>query len=89
VLARKLRSQGEITFDEGAFVPVAFSVWDGGSRERGNKRGLTTWWTAYLAPGEKQSPAGEMAKWAGVVLAAEVLFIAWARRRRSCGPQAV
>jgi hypothetical protein len=28
-IKRRLRSQGEITFDEGGFVPVAFSVWDG------------------------------------------------------------
>ena len=28
------------------------------SRERGNKRGLTTWWTVYLSPAEKPSPAG-------------------------------
>lgn len=81
VFKRRLRSQGEITFEEQGFLPIAFSVWDGLARERGNKRGLTNWWTVYLSPGEKPSPAREMAKWAGLALALEVVFIGWARRR--------
>ena len=85
IFKRRLRSQGEITFEEGAFIPIAFSVWDGGSRERGNKRALTNWWTVYLAPGEKQSPVGEIAKWAGFTLALEIVFIGWARRRSRKG----
>ena len=28
----------------GQFLPIAFSVWDGFSRERGNRRGLTIWY---------------------------------------------
>ena len=88
-IKRRLRSQGEITFDEGGFVPVAFSVWDGASRERGNKRALTNWWTLYLSPGEQPSPKGQMAKWAGFTLALELAFIGWARRRwRRREPQA-
>jgi mono/diheme cytochrome c family protein len=80
-IKRRLRSQGEITFDEGGFVPVAFSVWDGASRERGNKRALSNWWTLYLSPGEQRSATTEMAKWAGLTLALELAFIGWARRR--------
>ncbi len=88
-IKRRLRSQGEITFDEGGFVPLAFSVWDGASRERGNKRALTNWWTLYLSPGEPPSPKGQMAKWAGLTLALELAFIGWARRRsRRRDPQA-
>ena len=87
VFKRPLRSQGEISFEEGAFIPVAFSLWDGLARERGNKRALTNWWTVYLSPAEKQSPAGQMAKWAGATFALELVFIGWARRRarRSTG----
>ena len=81
VFKRRLRSQGEITFEEQDFLPIAFSVWDGLARERGNKRGLTNWWTVYLSPGEKPSAVREMAKWAGMTLALEVVFIGWARRR--------
>ena len=29
----------------GGFLPIAFSVWDGFSRERGNRRGLTAWYS--------------------------------------------
>jgi mono/diheme cytochrome c family protein len=88
-IKRRLRSQGETTFEEGGFVPVAFSVWDGMSRERGNKRALSNWWTLYLSPGEQQSPMGQMAKWAGLTLALELAFIGWARRRgRRRDPQA-
>ncbi len=82
VLKRKLRVRGETSFSEHDFMPVAFAVWDGGSRERGNKRALTSWWTVYLAPAEQQSPAGEMAKWAFGVFVLELAFIGWARRRK-------
>lgn len=81
VFKRRLRSQGEVAFEESGFLPIAFSVWDGLARERGNKRGLTNWWTVYLSPGEKPSPAREMTKWAGLAFVLEVVFIGWARRR--------
>ena len=37
----------------GQFVPIAFSVWDGFSRERGNRRGLTLWYSLYVEPRER------------------------------------
>jgi mono/diheme cytochrome c family protein len=86
VVKRKLRSQGETTFEPGGFMPVAFSVWDGGSRERGNKRSLTNWWTIYLSPGDKPSAVGEMAKWAFLAFVLELAFIVWARRRAKGEP---
>ncbi len=82
VFKRRLRSTGALAFEEGGFAPVAFTVWDGGSRERGNKRGLTTWWSIYLEPGEKPSPAPQMATSALGVLVLELAFVAWARRRK-------
>ena len=81
VVKRKLRSQGETTFEPGGFMPIAFSVWDGGSRERGNKRALTNWWTIYLSPGDKPSAIGEMVKWAFLAFVLEIGFVVWARRR--------
>jgi mono/diheme cytochrome c family protein len=88
VFRRKLRSGGERTFDEGGFLPIALSVWDGSSRERGNKRALSNWWTIYLSPGDPPSPVGAMARWAGLALGLELGFIGWARRRtrRSSAP---
>jgi mono/diheme cytochrome c family protein len=85
VFKRRLRSTGTITFEEGSFTPIAFHVWDGTNRERGSKRGITTWWTIYLAPAGQASPVGEIAKWAGGLLVLEVAFIGWARRRKRRG----
>ncbi|HSP99869.1 MAG TPA: c-type cytochrome [Candidatus Dormibacteraeota bacterium] len=81
VFKRRLRSRGEVAFEEGGFLPIALSVWDGSLRERGNKRALSTWWTVYLSPGDPPSPLREMAKWAGLALGLELAFIGWARRR--------
>ena len=72
-----------ITFGEGQFVPVSFSVWDGFTRERGNRRALTVWYHLYLEPSVKASPVGAMLKTAGGVLLVEALVIAWVRRRRN------
>jgi complex iron-sulfur molybdoenzyme family reductase subunit gamma len=81
VFKRRLRSRGEVAFEEGGFLPIALSVWDGSNRERGNKRALSTWWTVYLSPGDPPSPVRAMAQWAGLALGLELAFIGWARRR--------
>lgn len=83
VFKRRMRSAGALSFEEHGFAPIAFSVWDGASNERGNKRGLTTWWSIYFEPAEKPSPAGAMAASALGVLVLELAFVAWARRRKS------
>ena len=82
VFKRRMRSAGALSFEENGFAPVAFSAWDGASRERGNKRGLTTWWSIYFEPAEKPSPIGPMAASALGVLVLELAFVAWARRRK-------
>jgi mono/diheme cytochrome c family protein len=78
---RPLRSAGGIPLDEGLFVPVAFSVWDGFNRERGNKRGLTQWVYFYLEPGGKVSPVGPMMKAAGLAVMLELLVVVFLRRK--------
>jgi len=83
VFKRRMRSAGALSFEEHGFAPIVFTVWDGASRERGNKRGLTTWWSLYFEPAEKPSPAGSMAASALGVLVLELAFVAWARRRKS------
>lgn len=82
VFKRRMRSAGALSFEEHGFAPIAFSVWDGASKERGNKRGLTTWWSIYFEPGEKPSPVGSMAANAFGVLVLELAFVVWARSRR-------
>jgi cbb3-type cytochrome c oxidase subunit III len=82
VFVRGLRSTNGISFAEGQYVPVAFSVWDGSARERGNRRGLTQWFYVYLPPREKPSVAIPMAKAAFGVLVLELLLVLALRRRR-------
>ena len=43
IFKRPLRPTSGASFTPGEFMPIAFSVWDGFSRERGNRRGLTVW----------------------------------------------
>lgn len=78
-------TEGGLEFAEEAFTPVSFSVWDGASRERGNKRGLSAWYHVYLTPFETESAALPMAKWAFIVLVLELGIIGlvrWRNRKR-------
>lgn len=81
VFKRPRETEDGITFEEGRFVPISFSVWDGFNRERGNKRGITTWYNLYVEPLDTQSPAIPMAKYALVVLLLEGAVIFAVRRR--------
>jgi mono/diheme cytochrome c family protein len=82
VFARELRATGGVSFAEGQYVPVAFSVWDGTARERGNRRGLTQWFYVYLAPREKPSVVAPMARAFFGVLGLELVALFWIRRQR-------
>ena len=62
-------------------MPVAFSVWDGFNRERGNRRALSAWQHVYVRPASRPSPLGPIAKASLAVLALELLLIGWVRRR--------
>jgi len=82
VFKRPLRpSTSGVALAEGQFVPVAFSVWDGFTRERGSRRGLTLWYDLYVEPAVLVSPTGSMLKTAGAVLALEIVVILLVRRR--------
>ena len=81
VFKRSLR-EGGITMEEGNFLPVALSVWDGFNRERGNKRGLTRWASLYLKPGGEESATGPVLKAVLATLGLEILLIVLVRRRR-------
>src|SRR5204863_622918 len=60
IFKRPLRPGSGAAFSPGQFMPIAFSVWDGFSRERGNRRGLTVWYSLYLAPETVPSVVGPM-----------------------------
>ena len=62
-------------------MPVAFSVWDGFSRERGNRRGLTVWYSLYVEPEVVPSAIGPMVRTALLILAIELAVIGWVRWR--------
>ena len=81
IIKRKRKGRSSVSFEEDAFVPIAFSVWDGFNRERGNKRGLTSWYNLYLEPLEKPDPTGPMMRAGLGVLAFEILFVLLLRRR--------
>ena len=61
-------------------MPIAFSVWDGFSRERGNRRGLTVWYSLYVEPEVVPSAVGPMVRTALLILAIELVVIGWVRR---------
>lgn len=86
IFKRSLRSTGGVTFAESQYVPIAFSIWNGTDRERGNKRGLTRWMYLYTMPRETPSALWPMLRTALIVLVVEILLIAWVRRRYAARP---
>jgi mono/diheme cytochrome c family protein len=83
IFKRTLRVMGGVPFEEGAFVPIAFSVWDGFNRERGNKRGLTGWFYVHLEPGGPRSAFGPAVRVGSIALAIEAAIVVALRRRRA------
>lgn len=81
IFKRTRQTESGISFEEERFVPIAFSVWDGFNRERGNKRGVTTWYNLYVEPMETQSAAIPMAKYGVIALLIELVLIFAVRRR--------
>jgi hypothetical protein len=82
IMKRSRRGRSSISFEEDTFVPVAFSVWDGFNRERGNKRALTGWRYVYMEPREEPQWKAPVAKTFGGLLVLEVLLIALVRRAK-------
>jgi mono/diheme cytochrome c family protein len=86
IFKRPLRAAGA-PFAPQQFMPIALSVWDGLSRERGNRRGLTVWYSLYVEPENVPSAAGPMIKTALFILAFELILIGWVRWRYGSGAQ--
>jgi mono/diheme cytochrome c family protein len=81
IFKRPLRATSGAAFAPGQFMPVAFSVWDGFSRERGNRRGLTVWYSLYVEPEVVSSAVGPMIRTGIVILVIELVVIGLVRRR--------
>ncbi len=76
-----------LSFDEGSFVPVAFSIWDGFAGERGNKRGVTSWYHLYLQPLREDSKAIPVAGYGILALLVELVVIQVVRKRNGASPR--
>ena len=85
IFTRPLRATSGAPFAPGEFMPVAFSVWDGLSRERGNRRGLTAWYSLYVEPEVVASAVGPMVRMVLLILAIELAVIFRVRRRNGSG----
>ena len=81
IFKRPLRATSGAAFSPGEFMPIAFSVWDGLSRERGNRRGLSVWYSLYVEPENVPSAVGPMFETAILILAIELAVIGWVRWR--------
>ena len=81
IFKRPLRPSAGAAFVPGEFLPIAFSVWDGFSRDRGNRRGLTSWYSIYVEPEVVPSAVGPMVRTALIILVIELAVIGLVRRR--------
>jgi mono/diheme cytochrome c family protein len=87
IFKRPLRPSAGAPFSSGQFMPIAFSVWDGFSRERGNRRGLTLWNSIYVEPENVPSAAGPMLRTGLFILVFELAVIGWVRWRARAGDE--
>jgi mono/diheme cytochrome c family protein len=83
IFKRPLHPESGAAFTPGEFMPIAFSIWDGFSRERGNRRGLSLWYSVYVEPENVPSAVGPMIKTALFILAVELIVIWLVRRRQA------
>ena len=81
IFKRPLRPASGAAFSQGQFLPIAFSVWDGFSRERGTRRGLTAWYSIYVEAQVVPSVVGPMLRTALLILGLELAVIGWVRWR--------
>jgi len=68
IVKRARVEEGHAGFSDGSFTPVVFTAWDGFNRERGNRRGLTSWTYLYLEPAVTESPVLPMAMYGLITL---------------------
>jgi DMSO reductase family type II enzyme heme b subunit len=81
IFQRPRRDAGRLALEPGAFVPVAFSVWDGFRSETGSSRGVTSWYNLYLKPAATGGPLAPASKTAAGILLCEALAVWYLRRR--------
>ncbi|OVE82096.1 hypothetical protein BVY03_02275 [bacterium K02(2017)] len=82
IFKRKRIKENGTSFEEKGFTPIAFSIWDGFNNERGNKRGLTSWFHVYLKPMKEESILGKMALGALFAVLIELAIVGLVRRKK-------
>ena len=82
IFKRPRAAKSGVSLSPGEFTPIAFSVWDGFSRERGNRRGLSLWYSLYVEPENVPSAVGPMIRTALFILAIELAIIGYVRWRQ-------
>lgn len=85
IFKRNRTTEGGLAFDEGNFIPVAFSIWNGFDGETGNRRGVTSWYHLYLEPVRRESKVIPVVGYGALTLLAEVLLIAVVRKKNRAG----
>ena len=78
---RRRSSRAGVSFAEEQYTPLAFSVWDGFNRERGNKRALSSWFYVYTEPSVQPATTFPIVRAAIIVLVLELLVVFLVRRR--------
>ncbi len=76
----RLMEEG-LSFEEEQFIPIAFSIWDGFYKERGNKRGLSSWYALYMEPMEQESPVVPMLSYSLITLLLSLGVVSLVRRK--------
>jgi mono/diheme cytochrome c family protein len=81
-LFKSSKISGDILyFKEQTFIPISFSVWDGFNKERGNQRGITSWYYIYLEPLESESAATPMVKYGLITFLLEIGIVFFIRKK--------
>lgn len=83
IMKRSRLNEEGLSFPEETFVPVAFTIWDGFYKERGNKRGLSSWYHVYIEAIEKESPVGPMLTYGFLTLLLSLGLVGFMRWRYS------
>jgi len=81
VFKQKRNQEGSLSFNKNSYVPIAFSIWDGFNNERGNKRGISSWYYLYLEPVEVKSAMIPVFSYGVLLFFMEIGIIYWIRRK--------
>ncbi len=80
-LATQVAEQ-DLQFEVGAYIPIAFSAWDGSNGESGSRHTLTTWYWMLLTPATGARPIVTGLIVFFLILGGEVLWVRSASRRK-------